>query len=83
MADETSDLSNHEELVICITWIGDNVEAREHVIGLLKLERANSTTTTALNKDCLKRMNMYVNKVRCQCFNGCSTVSRANTGVTT
>ena len=53
MADETSDLSNHEQLI----------EPR-----------------TAY---CLIRMNMSIHKARGQCYDGCSTMSGAKTGVAT
>ena len=36
MADKTSELSNHEQLVICIRWIDDKLEALEDFIGLKK-----------------------------------------------
>ena len=83
MADETSDLSNHEQLVICIRWEDDKLEAREDFIGLQKLERADASSITALVKDWLIRMNLSIHKARGQCYDGCSTMSGAKTGVAT
>ena len=83
LADETSDLSNHEQLVICIRWIDDKLEAREDLDGLHKLERADASTITALVKYCLILINLSIDNVRSQCYDGCSTMSRANIGVAT
>ena len=75
MADETSDLSNHEQLVIFIRWVDDKLEARENFIGLQKLERADASSITALIKDCLIRMNLSIHKARGNCYDGCNTMS--------
>ena len=59
------------------------LEAHEDFIGLQKLERADASSITALIKDCLIRMNLSIHKVRGQCYDGCSTMSGAKTGVAT
>ena len=63
LADETSDLSNHEQLVICIRWIDEKLEAREDLDGLHKLERPDASIITALVKDCLIRINLSIDNV--------------------
>ena len=83
MADETNNLSNHEQLVICIRWVDNKLEAREDFIGLQKLERADASSIIALIKDCLIRMDLSIHKARGQCYDGCSTMSGAKTGVAT
>ena len=83
MPDETSDLSNHEQLVICIRWVDNKLEAREDFIGLQTLECADVSSITALMKYCLIRMNLSIHKARGQCYDGCSTMSGAKTGVAT
>ena len=40
------------QLVICIRWVDDKIEAGEDCIGLHKLERADASIVTALLKDC-------------------------------
>jgi len=34
MADETADVSNKEQIVICIRWVDNNLVAHEDFIGL-------------------------------------------------
>ena len=43
MADETADVSNQEQVVICIRWIDENsLMAREEFIGLKPVERCTA-----------------------------------------
>ena len=44
MADETYDVSNHEQLVVCIRWADDAFEVHEDFIGLYKTECTDSQT---------------------------------------
>ena len=83
MADETCDSSNHEQFGSCIKWVDNKLEAREDFIGLHNLERADASSITALIKDCLIRMNLSIHKAGGQCYDGCSTMSGAKTGVAT
>ena len=36
--DEVTDVSNHEQLVICICWIDHNFEPHEDMIGFYRVE---------------------------------------------
>ena len=38
MCDECTDSSNREQVVICIRWIDDQLEAQEEFIGLYKVD---------------------------------------------
>ena len=42
MADETADISNKEQLVICIRWFDDCFVIHEDFIGMQPLERTNA-----------------------------------------
>ncbi|KAI0243334.1 hypothetical protein LSAT2_014476, partial [Lamellibrachia satsuma] len=46
-----------------------------------QIERADASSITAFIKDCLTRMNLSIHKARGQCYEGCSTMSGAKTGV--
>lgn len=37
LVDETQDLSNHEQMVICLRWVSDKYEVFEDLIGLVQL----------------------------------------------
>ena len=55
MADETTDCSNHSQLVIVIRWVQ---EVFEDFIGLNHMERINARSIVAALKDVLMRMNL-------------------------
>ena len=38
MVDETTDVSNKEQLVVCIQWINNSLQAHEEFIGLYHIE---------------------------------------------
>ena len=42
MADETADISNKEQLVICIRWVDDCFVINEDFIGMYPLERTKA-----------------------------------------
>ena len=42
MADETADVSNKEQLVICIRWVDDDLVAHEDFIGMHPIERTTA-----------------------------------------
>ena len=42
MADETADVSNKEQLVICIRWVDDGLTAHEDFIGMHPIERTTA-----------------------------------------
>ena len=44
MADETSDVSNKEQLVICIRWVDENLMAHEDFIGIEHIASADAAT---------------------------------------
>ena len=44
MADETADISNKEQIVICIRWVDDNLVVHEDFIGLHPLHRTDANT---------------------------------------
>ena len=83
MADETTDISNRKQVVICIRWVNEQLEAHEEFIGLHQVELINAATITSVIKDALLRMNLSLSKSRGQCYDGCSTMSGAKKGVAT
>lgn len=50
MADETADVSNKEQLVICIRWVDDSLDAHEEFIGMHPIERTNADTIVRVLK---------------------------------
>ena len=83
MADETTDVSNKEQLVICIRWVDSKLQPLEDLIGLHNIDCINAETIVSVLKDTLLRMNVSLYKCRGQCYDGCSTMSGSRNGVVT
>lgn len=83
MADETADCSNREQFVVCLRWVGDDLQVHEDFVGLHVIESIDSATLTAVIKDVLMRMNLTLTKMRGQCYDGASCMSGLKSGVAT
>lgn len=66
LADKTRDISNREQLVICIRWVTEQYEVVEEPVGLLQLDNSSAVTIFSALKDCLIRLNLPVEKCRGQ-----------------
>ena len=42
MADETTDVSNNEQLIICIRWVDKDLEVHEEFIGVYPIENTKA-----------------------------------------
>ena len=81
MADETTDSSNDEQVVVCLRWADDSLQVHEDFIGLHVVESTASDSLVAVIKDVLLRMNLTITKMRGQCYDGAR--SGAKSGVAT
>ena len=81
MADETTNTSNREQLVICLSWVDDDLVPHEDFIGMQKVERIDAETIKSVILDVLVRMNLAMQKCRGQCYDGCSTMAGHKGGV--
>ena len=57
MCDECTDASNHEQLVICIRWVDEQLQPQEDFIGLYKIDYTSANTIVTKIKDALVRMS--------------------------
>ena len=62
MADETEDVSNKEQLIICIPWVDDCFVIHEDFIGMHPLERTNADQVIAILKNALLRINLNIQR---------------------
>ena len=83
MADECADISNKEQLVICIRWVDENLAAHEDFIGLHQLEHTGADNIVVAVKDVLLCMNLRIQDARGQCYDEAATMSGHKTGVAT
>lgn len=81
MVDETTDISNKEQLVVCIRWVDKSLQPHEEFIGLYHIDSTQSSTLIATIKDVLQRINISIAKFRGQCYDGASSMSGHRSGV--
>ena len=83
MIDETTDISNKEQVVVCLRWVDKALEAHEEFIGLHQVESTASTVLVGVIHDVLTRMNVSIHKIRGQCYDGASAMCGSQGGVAT
>ena len=83
MADEVTDASNDEQFVLCLRSVDDDLVPHEDLIGLYKVPNICADTLVSCIRDAFIRMNLSMNKCRCQCYDGVSNMAGVKTGVST
>ena len=81
MADETTDASNKEQVVICMQRVDNNFEAYEEFIGMHVVDSIDASTLYHVIKDVLLRLNMCITKARGQCYDSAAVISGYRSGV--
>ena len=80
MADDSTDTSNIEQLVICIFWVDKMALCEEH-IGLMPVAQLNTDTVVICIKDVMLRLNLRIQDTHRQCYDGCSTMIGTKNGI--
>ena len=73
MVDETTDISNKEQVVV----------AHEEFIGLYQIESTQSEMLLAVVHDGLHRLNISTSKLRGQCYDGAASMCGSQRGLAT
>ena len=73
-ADETADISNKEQLVICICWVDENFVVHEDFLGIHLLERTTADDIVFIIKDALLRINPKIQNACGKCYDGTATI---------
>ena len=81
MCDEATDFKNVSELVVCLRWMDDELEAHDEFIGLKSMPSTDADSIVRELKDVLLRMHLKLNKCRGECYGGCPTMSGSKSGV--
>ena len=67
MVDETTDISNKEQVVICFRWVDKQLEAaHEEFTGLCLVESTQANVLHSVIRDVLQRFNLTITKLRGQ-----------------
>jgi hypothetical protein len=81
MADETTDESNIEQVVIVLRHVDSDLAVHEEFIGMYAVNSIDSKTLTTVIRDTLFRMMLSLRNCRGQCYDGASNMSGAKKGV--
>lgn len=82
LADETSDVSRHEQIAVVIRYIPrGQVHPVERFIALKRLKKTNAETIFEILDEILRDMNILWEHVEAVCFDGASPMSGPFTGV--
>ena len=82
MADETTDIIN-KEFMICIRWVDNYLNANKDFIGLHELSVTNAENLAFILKDVVLRLGLDPERLRGQCYDGCSTMMSKKSRVAT
>lgn len=72
MVDETSDSSIHEQVSFCIRTVDDSLIINEDFIGLYETPNTESQTLFSILKDVFARLDLSMDNLRGQCYDGVS-----------
>ena len=83
IADETRDVSNHEQLTLCIRWVDDDYSVHEDFIGMVHVHSTTSDAITSTIKDILVRCILNIGQCRGQAYDGAANMMGHLKGVAT
>lgn len=84
MADEYTDISNKEQLSLCLRWVNPNeLKVYEDFVGFYELQNIESMTIVTAIKDALIRFDLPISKCRGQTYDGASNMMGKKSGVAT
>jgi hypothetical protein len=81
IADETSDISRVEQLVVVIRHVSDDLEVKEDLLGLYSMSKCDSASIFAALEDVLLRCALSADNLRGQAYDGASTMKGEINGV--
>ena len=79
MVDETTDISNTEQLVFCIWYVDSKLNSHEEFIGLHSLESTTAEHISRTILDIMLRLSLQLNNCRGQCYDGANTMAGCKT----
>ena len=68
MVDETTDISNKEQLTLVVRWVDENFDVFEEFLGMYGLQATTADSIVSAITDALLRFQISINKVRGQCY---------------
>lgn len=74
MVDETTDVSNTEQMTVVVRSVSDCFEVSEDFLGMYQVPSITAATLTEATEDALCRMNLPLTKLRGQCYDGAGSM---------
>ena len=81
MVDETVDVANVKQVVLCLRWVDGHFVVHEDFIGLHEVDCTGSQMIFNVIVDVLRRLNVPFAKIRDQCYDGAATMAGSKSGV--
>ena len=81
MVDETTDMSNKEQVVLVFRRVDNDLVPHEEFVGLYQTDSITSNALVAVIRDVLLRLNLKIECCRGQCYDGASAMAGAKKGV--
>jgi len=81
MIDETTDLSNTEQVVLVFQWVDDTLSVHEEFVRLYQTDSIAAASLLKIIEDTLLRLNLKFEMCRRQCYDGASVMSVIKNGV--
>ena len=81
IVDEATDVSNKEQLVLCIRWVDKELNIHEDPVELVHVSKTDANTLAAVLKDSLVRFSLPISQCRGQAYDGASNMSGHLNGV--
>ena len=81
MIDETTDISNTEQVVLVFRWVDNALNVHKEFVGLYQTKCTDAQALVHVIKDTLLRFNLKLNLCRGQCYDGASAMSGTKKGV--
>ena len=79
--DECTNASNQEQVVAVLRWVDDHLTPHEELIGIYAVPCIELSTLMSIIKYTLACMNLFLMKVRGQCYDGASNMRGSQNGV--
>ena len=83
MADEVTDVSNKEQVAVCLRCVDDDFEVHEFFVGMYEVESIKADILVTYLKDVPVRLSLPVHNCRGQCYDGAANMAGSRHGVAT
>ena len=81
MADEVTDSSNKEQVVVCFRSVDEQFEPHGDFVGLYQVDSIDSRSIIKVLKDTMLRLNLAMSNCRGQCYDGAANMADIRNGV--